>query len=60
MKLTKTVLNEILDGMRIVISESEKEELLNEFSSPVLADDGNYYEYSYQDISEQLRKRLSY
>ncbi len=58
MKLTSNMLNDILKNMRIIIPESKKKELLEEFSTLVFTEDGGYYEYTEQDIYEQLRKKL--
>jgi len=58
MFLTKKYLQEFLDCRRISIPASLEKELLEEYGQLVIDDDGKVYEYTEQDICEQLRKRL--
>lgn len=59
MLLTKKELNNILRGWRIWDIPAElKEELLEQYGNPVIDDEGHLRDYTEQDISEQLRKKL--
>lgn len=55
MRLSPKELNKILRGWRISIPEELKQELLNEYGNLPAGDNPQYTE---QDISKQLRKRL--
>jgi len=59
MLLTKKELKDILKNMRISIPESVEKELLNQYGNYETDDEGHSYEYTEQDIYEQLRKKLS-
>lgn len=58
MLLTKKVLREILSNMRVWIPEKVEKELLEQYGSYVTNEDGHEFEYTEQDIYEQLRKKL--
>jgi len=58
MILTKKYLKEILENMRISIPKTLEQELLIEYGNYVTDDEGHVFEYTEQDILEQLRKRL--
>ena len=58
MLLTKNELEEYLKSRSIVIPDSLKSELLEEYGNPITDDDGHVFEYSEQDISEQVRKKI--
>jgi len=58
MLLTKKVLREILSNMRVWIPEEVEKELLEQYGSYVTDEDGHEFEYTEQDIYEQLRKKL--
>jgi hypothetical protein len=42
--------------MRIPISDSLAKELLDKYGHPVIDDEGRVFEYTEQDIYEQIRK----
>ena len=56
MILTKKKLQEIQDNMRIKMSAGLVEELLDQYGHPVSNDEGHVFEYTEQDIYEQVRK----
>ncbi len=56
MLLTEKDLEKYLDARRIVISDALKQELLDEYGSSVMDDEGHVFEYTEQDIYEQIRK----
>jgi hypothetical protein len=59
MLLTKRQLNKILRNWRIPAIPAELEkDLLNQYGNLVTDDEGLVFEYSEQDICEQLRKKL--
>lgn len=58
MLLTKKGLNAILEGLRVRIPVALEKQLLAEYGQPAADDWGHVFEYTEQDISEQLRKRL--
>ena len=58
MLLTKKGLTKILQDRRVSITAELEKELLNEYGNPVTDDEGHVFEYTEQDIYEQLRKRL--
>lgn len=58
MLLTKNDLKEYLEVKRITIPESLEKELLNEYGNYATDDEGHVFEYTEQDIHEQLREKL--
>ncbi len=58
MLLTKRTLNKILQDWRVSIPAELKKELLYEYGNFVTDDGGHVFEYTEQDICEQLRKKL--
>jgi hypothetical protein len=56
MKLTKKILNDLLQSWRIQIPANLEKELLANYGNLVVTEDGRVIEYSEQDICEQLRK----
>jgi len=58
MILKKEDLEQYLNNMRISIPEKFAKELLGRYGQPVTDDEGHIFEYSEQDISEQLRKAI--
>jgi len=58
MLLTEKDLEKYLDARRIVISDALKQELLDEYGSSVTVDEGHVFEYTEQDIYEQIRKTI--
>lgn len=56
MLLTKRYLEKYLSSRKISISDTLRSELLNEYGSPITDDKGHVFEYSEQDIYEQMRK----
>lgn len=58
MLLTKKHLKEILENMRISIPEALAKELLDQYGNYAMDDEGHVFEYTEQDIYEQLRKKL--
>ena len=58
MLLTKKELRTILDTLRVRIPAELEKELLDEYGNLVTDDEGHVFEYTEQDIYEQLRKRL--
>lgn len=58
MLLTRKELNEILRNWRISIPAELKKELLEQYGNLATDDEGNVFEYTEQDICEQLRKKL--
>ncbi len=58
MILKKEDLEQYLTNMRISIPEKCAKELLGQYGQPVTDDEGHIFEYSEQDISEQLRKAI--
>jgi len=58
MLLTEKELNIILENMRISIPAELKKELLDQYGNFVTDDEGHIFEYTEQDIYEQLRKKL--
>ena len=59
MLLTRKELNKILRGWRIWYIPAElKEELLEQYGNLAIDDEGHLHDYTEQDISEQLRKKL--
>lgn len=58
MILIKKELNKILENMRISIPANIEKELLDQYGNYATDDEGNVFEYTEQDIYEQLRKKL--
>jgi hypothetical protein len=58
MLLTNKILNDLLQSWRIQIPAKLEKELLDEYGTLAVTDDGLILEYSEQDICEQLRKRV--
>lgn len=58
MILTKKQLKSILESMRTSIPAELEKELLDQYGSLETAADGHIFEYTEQDIYEQLRKKL--
>lgn len=58
MLLTKKDLKKILENMRISIPKQLEKELLDQYGNYETDDEGYVFEYSEQDIYEQLRKKL--
>ena len=56
MILTKKDLREYQENMRVSISDSLAKELLEQYGHPVVDDEGHIFEYTEQDIYEQIRK----
>ena len=59
MLLTKKGLRTILENLRVRVPAELEKELLDEYGSLVTDDEGHVFEYTEQDICEQLRKKLS-
>lgn len=58
MLLTKKDLDKYLKSRSIVISDSFAKELIKKYGNPTTDGDGHVLEYSEQDISEQIRKKI--
>lgn len=58
MLLTEKKLNIILENMRVSIPAELKKEILDQYSIFATDDEGQIFEYTEQDIYEQLRKKL--
>jgi len=58
MLLTKKGLNTILENLRVRIPAELEKELLAEYGNLTTDDAGHIFEYTEQDIYEQLRKKL--
>jgi len=58
MLLTKKMLKKILHDWRVSIPADLEKELLDEYGNLVTDDEGHVFEYTEQDICEQLRKIL--
>jgi len=59
MRLTKKELHKITDSLRITISPDTEEELLAIYGDYAVDDKGQIFEYTDQDIYEQLRRILT-
>jgi len=59
MLLTKKWLRTIMQNMRVRVPAELENELLDEYGNPITDDEGHVFEYTEQDICEQLRKKLS-
>jgi hypothetical protein len=58
MLLTRKMLNKILRNHRTQIPAELKNQLLEDYGNLVEDEEGHFFEYSEQDICEQLRKIL--
>jgi hypothetical protein len=58
MLLTKKRLSTILDNLRVRVPAELEKELLDEYGKLATDDEGHVFEYTEQDIYEQLRKKL--
>ena len=58
MLLTKKELNRILQNLRVSIPAELGKELLDEYGNLATDDAGHVFEYTEQDVYEQLRKKL--
>jgi len=58
MRLTKKGLRKILENMRISIPKALEKELLEQYGNYATDDEGHMFEYTEQDIYEQLEKKL--
>lgn len=58
MRLTKKDLKEVLENMRVSIPKTLEKELLDQYGNYATDDEGHIFEYTEQDIYEQLRKKL--
>ena len=56
MLLTKKQLNAILENLRVSIPADLEQRLLDEYGNLAADDTGRVFEYTEQDICEQLRK----
>ena len=58
MLLTKKKLNLMLENLRVSIPSDLEKELLDQYGNLATDDAGHVFEYTEQDIYEQLRKIL--
>jgi len=58
MLLTRTKLNLTLNNLRVSIPKGLEKELLDQYGKLVTDDEGHIFEFTEQDICEQLRKKL--
>ena len=58
MLLTKKTLKKILQDWRVSIPAELRKELLHEYGNFTTDDEGHVFEYTEQDIYEQLREKL--
>jgi len=58
MPLTKKRLSVILGNLRLRVPADLEKELLDEYGNLATDDEGHVFEYTEQDIYEQLRKKL--
>ncbi len=58
MLLNRTKLNLILNNLRVSIPKNLEKELLDQYGKLVTDDEGHIFEFTEQDICEQLRKKL--
>jgi hypothetical protein len=56
MLLTKQMLNNILRNYKVQIPAELKKQLLGDYGNLVVDEEGHVFEYTEQDICEQLRK----
>ena len=59
MILTQKSLNMYLERLRTSIPDSLEKELLDKFGHKITDDEGHEFEYTEQDIYEQIRKIVS-
>ncbi len=58
MLLTKKGLRTILENLMLRVPADLEKELLDEYGNLATDDEGHVFEYTEQDIYEQLRKKL--
>jgi hypothetical protein len=58
MLLTKKRLSTILENLRVTVPAKLEKELLDQYGNLATDDEGHIFEYTEQDIYEQLRKKL--
>lgn len=58
MLLTRKELRTILENFRVRVPAEVEKELLDEYGHLVTDDEGHVFEYTEQDLYEQLRKKL--
>ncbi len=58
MLLTKKRLSTILENLRVTVPAKLEKELLDQYGNLATDDEGHTFEYTEQDIYEQLRKKL--
>ena len=58
MLLTKKGLSTILTNLRVTVPAELEKELLDRYGNLATDDEGHIFEYTEQDIYEQLRKKL--
>ncbi len=58
MLLTKKSLSTILENLRVTVPAKLEKELLDQYGNLATDDEGHIFEYTEQDIYEQLRKKL--
>ena len=58
MLLTKKMLRTISGNLGVGVSAEMEKELFDEYGSPVVDNDGHVFEYTEQDLCQQLRKKL--
>jgi hypothetical protein len=58
MLLTRIKLNLTLNNLRVSIPKGLEKELLDQYGKLVTDDEGHIFEFTEQDICEQLRKKL--
>jgi hypothetical protein len=56
--MNKSDLRRILANMRVSVSEKTEKELLEQYGSYPTDDEGHEFQYTEQDVYEQLRKKL--
>jgi len=56
--MKKTEIRRILTNLRVSIPTEVEKELLEQYGNYAPDDDGHEFQYTEQDIYEQLRKRL--
>ena len=58
MLLTRKELRTIMESLKVRVPDELEKELLAVYGKPVADDEGHVFEYTEQDIYEQVRKRL--
>lgn len=58
MLLTKKRLSTILETLRVTVPAELEKELLDQYGNLATDDEGHVFEYTEQDIYEQLKKKL--